>query len=89
MPLFPPINCAIQNAIGKRIDPPATPDKVLNALGKKAGGKGRDTLFFASGLLFRLDRHVHPIRISLLWVGGASLTFWCEADSRLWISELF
>ncbi len=26
--------CAIQNAIGKWIDPPATPDKVLKALGK-------------------------------------------------------
>jgi CO/xanthine dehydrogenase Mo-binding subunit len=26
--------CAIQNAIGKRVDPPATPDKVLKALGK-------------------------------------------------------
>ena len=26
--------CAIQNAIGKWIDPPATPDKVLQALGK-------------------------------------------------------
>ena len=28
------IICAIQNAIGKWIDPPATPDKVLKALGK-------------------------------------------------------
>ena len=28
------IICAIQNAIGKWIDPPATPDKVLRALGK-------------------------------------------------------
>jgi CO/xanthine dehydrogenase Mo-binding subunit len=26
--------CAIQNAIGKWVDPPATPDKVLQALGK-------------------------------------------------------
>jgi len=26
--------CAIQNAIGKWVDPPATPDKVLKALGK-------------------------------------------------------
>ncbi len=26
--------CAIQNAIGKWVDPPATPDKVLSALGK-------------------------------------------------------
>jgi carbon-monoxide dehydrogenase large subunit len=26
--------CAIQNAIGKWVDPPATPDKVLRALGK-------------------------------------------------------
>jgi CO/xanthine dehydrogenase Mo-binding subunit len=26
--------CAIQNAIGKRVDPPATPDKILKALGK-------------------------------------------------------
>jgi CO/xanthine dehydrogenase Mo-binding subunit len=26
--------CAIQNAIGKLVDPPATPDKVLKALGK-------------------------------------------------------
>jgi len=28
------IVCAIQNAIGKWVDPPATPDKVLKALGK-------------------------------------------------------
>ncbi|HSW39980.1 MAG TPA: molybdopterin cofactor-binding domain-containing protein, partial [Acidobacteriota bacterium] len=28
------IICAIQNAIGKWVDPPATPDKVLKALGK-------------------------------------------------------
>ncbi len=28
------IICAIQNAIGKWVDPPATPDKVLRALGK-------------------------------------------------------
>ncbi len=28
------IVCAIQNAIGKWIDPPATPDKILKALGK-------------------------------------------------------
>jgi len=28
------IVCAIQNAIGKWVDPPATPDKVLRALGK-------------------------------------------------------
>ena len=28
------IICAIQNAIGKWIDPPATPDRVLKALGK-------------------------------------------------------
>ncbi len=28
------IICAIQNAIGKWVDPPATPDKVLEALGK-------------------------------------------------------
>jgi CO/xanthine dehydrogenase Mo-binding subunit len=28
------IICAIQNAIGKWVDPPATPDKVLHALGK-------------------------------------------------------
>ena len=28
------IICAIQNAIGKWVDPPATPDKVLIALGK-------------------------------------------------------
>ena len=28
------IVCAIQNAIGKWVDPPATPDKVLSALGK-------------------------------------------------------
>ena len=26
--------CAIHNAIGKWVDPPATPDKVLKALGK-------------------------------------------------------
>ena len=26
--------CAIQNAIGKWVDPPASPDKVLRALGK-------------------------------------------------------
>jgi CO/xanthine dehydrogenase Mo-binding subunit len=26
--------CAIANAIGKWVDPPATPDKVLKALGK-------------------------------------------------------
>jgi len=26
--------CAIQNAMGKWVDPPATPDKVLKALGK-------------------------------------------------------
>ncbi len=26
--------CAIQNAIGKWVDPPATPDKVLKAFGK-------------------------------------------------------
>jgi CO/xanthine dehydrogenase Mo-binding subunit len=28
------IVCAIQNAIGKWVDPPATPDKILHALGK-------------------------------------------------------
>ena len=28
------IICAIYNAIGKWVDPPATPDKVLKALGK-------------------------------------------------------
>jgi CO/xanthine dehydrogenase Mo-binding subunit len=28
------IVCAVQNAIGKWVDPPATPDKVLKALGK-------------------------------------------------------
>jgi CO/xanthine dehydrogenase Mo-binding subunit len=28
------IICAIYNAIGKWVDPPATPDKVLQALGK-------------------------------------------------------
>jgi CO/xanthine dehydrogenase Mo-binding subunit len=28
------IICAIQNAIGKWVDPPATPDKILKALGK-------------------------------------------------------
>jgi CO/xanthine dehydrogenase Mo-binding subunit len=28
------IICAIQNATGKWVDPPATPDKVLRALGK-------------------------------------------------------
>ena len=28
------IVCAIQNATGKWVDPPATPDKVLKALGK-------------------------------------------------------
>jgi CO/xanthine dehydrogenase Mo-binding subunit len=28
------IICAIHNAIGKWIDPPATPDRVLKALGK-------------------------------------------------------
>jgi xanthine dehydrogenase molybdenum-binding subunit len=28
------IICAIQNAIGKWVDPPATPDRVLKALGK-------------------------------------------------------
>ena len=27
------IICAIQNAIGKWVDPPATPDKILKALG--------------------------------------------------------
>ena len=29
-----PVICAIANAIGKWINPPATPDKVLKALGK-------------------------------------------------------
>ncbi len=29
-----PVICAIQNAIGKWVEPPATPDKVLKALGK-------------------------------------------------------
>ena len=28
------IICAIQNAIGKWVDPPATPDRILQALGK-------------------------------------------------------
>jgi hypothetical protein len=28
------IICAIQNAIGQWVDPPATPDRVLKALGK-------------------------------------------------------
>jgi hypothetical protein len=28
------IICAIQNAIGKWVDPPATPDRILKALGK-------------------------------------------------------
>ena len=28
------IICAIQNAISKWVDPPATPDKILKALGK-------------------------------------------------------
>jgi hypothetical protein len=28
------IICAIKNAIGKWIDPPATPDRILRALGK-------------------------------------------------------
>jgi hypothetical protein len=28
------IICAIHNAIGKWVDPPATPDKILKALGK-------------------------------------------------------
>jgi CO/xanthine dehydrogenase Mo-binding subunit len=28
------IVCAIQNAIGKWVDPPATPEKILKALGK-------------------------------------------------------